>query len=381
MLTRIPLRGKCGGLRGARCFARIASARISFLLFPTLQIQRLAMPTLLLSPQVHQNFAAELRKAGGDDLRLAVVEEDRPLPASLLAEVDIALMSLDVIGASSRTVLTPYMQLFSDQLRAAPKLQWLHVPTAGVDRPIFQEMLRRGVRLSTSSGANAEAVAHTALMGVMVLARGGLKWMASQRAHQWQPLRGADAQADLGGQTAIVIGHGPVGRDIARLLEALGLRVYKLRHTPQPGDEAQGIYGYAALPQLASEAHWLVIACPLTEATRHLVNEAVLRALPRGACIVNVGRGGVVDESALLAALADGQIAGAHLDVFEQEPLPRDSPFWDMPNVLVSPHNAGSSQKYGERCVHIFLDNLARWTRGEPLMQEVAGNRALVSGG
>jgi D-2-hydroxyacid dehydrogenase (NADP+) len=335
------------------------------------------MPTLLITPEVHHDYAAELRAAGGADLRFALADTERPLSPRELAEVDIALLSLDVIGPSSRTVLSPLMQLYSDQLRAAPRLQWLHVPTAGVDRPIFQEMLRRGVRVTTSSGANAQAVAHSALMGVMVLARGGLRWMASQRAHRWEPLRGAEAQADLAGQSAIVIGHGPIGRDIARLLEALGLRVHKLRHAPQPGDAALGIHGYDALPALAREAHWLVIACPLTEATRHLVDAAVLRAMPRGACVVNVGRGGVVDEQALLAALADGQIAGAHLDVFEQEPLPPDSPFWDLPNVLVSPHNAGSSQKYGERCVHIFLDNLARWTRGEPLLQEAARGQTL----
>ncbi|MGJ4748572.1 NAD(P)-dependent oxidoreductase, partial [Leptospira sp. SA-E8] len=225
--------------------------------------------------------------------------------------------------------------------------------------------------------ANAQAVAHSALAGVMVLARGGLQWMPSQRAHRWEPLRGPDAPADLAGQTAIVIGHGPIGRDIARLLEALGLRVHKLRHTPQPGDAELGIHAYADLRGLAPAAHWLVIACPLTDATRRLVDAAVLRALPRGAFIVNVGRGGVLDEQALLAALADGQVAGAHLDVFEQEPLPQDSPFWDLTNVLVSPHNAGSSRQYGERCVRIFLDNLARWTRGEPLLQEAASGQTL----
>lgn len=336
-----------------------------------------AMPTLLITPEVHHDFAADLRAAGGADLRFALADPAHPLSAQDLAEVDIALMSLDVIGPSSRTVLSPLMQLYSEQLRAAPRLRWLHVPTAGVDRPVFQEMLRRGVRVTTSSGANAEAVAHSALTGVMVLARGGLQWLHAQRAHRWAPLRGPDAPADLAGQTAIVIGHGPIGRDIARLLEALGLRVHKLRHRPQPGDAAVGIHGYAALRALAPEAHWLVIACPLTEATRYLVDAAVLRALPRGACIVNVGRGGVLDEQALLDALADGQIAGAHLDVFEQEPLPPDSPFWDLPNVLVSPHNAGSSRQYGERCVRIFLDNLARWTRGEPLRQEAARDQTL----
>lgn len=336
------------------------------------------MTTLLLSHRAHETYADALTQAAGGDLRFAVVRAGQPLQAQQLAEVDIALMSLDVIGSSTKSVLSPLMQLFSEQLRAAPRLQWLHVPTAGVDRPIFQDMLRRGVRVTTSSGANAAAVAHTALMGVMVLARGGLKWMQAQREHRWAPLRGPDAAWDLGGQTAVVVGHGPIGRTIAHLLETLGLTVHKLRHAPEPGDAERGIHGYAALRELATGAHWLVLACPLTEATRHLVGAPVLDAMARGGFVVNVGRGGVLDEQALLQALASGQVGGAHLDVFEQEPLPADSPFWDLPNVLVSPHNAGSSRQYGERCVRMFIDNLPRWLRHEPLLQEVWPDRTLA---
>lgn len=339
------------------------------------------MTHLLVSPRIHQDFGTALRAAGGSQLHVVVSDPGAPLPPRELAQVDIALMSLDVIGTSTKTLLTPAMEFFSAQLRAAPGLQWLHVPTAGVDRPVFQEMLRRGVRVTNSSGANAEAVAHTALMGVMVLARGGLKWMQSQREHRWAPLRGAEAPSDLAGQTAVVIGHGPVGQRIARMLEALGLRVHKLRHTPQPGDAAQGVHGYDSLREFAREAQWLVIACPLSEATRHMVDATVLDAMPRGSFVVNVGRGGVLDEEALLATLASGRIAAAHLDVFEQEPLAPDSPFWDLPNVLVSPHNAGSTQQYADRCVHMFLDNLPRWMRGEPLLQEVARNLALHAPG
>lgn len=336
------------------------------------------MPTLLLSPRVHQDFGDALRHAAGPDLRFAVADAAHPLSARQLAEVDIALMSLDVIGQSTKTGLTPYMQFFCDQLLATPALQWLHVPTAGVDRPVFQEMLRRGVRVTTSSGANAEAVAHTAIMGVMMLARGALKWVRAQREHRWEPLRGAEAPCDLAGQTAIVVGHGPIGRSVAQLLQAHGLTVHKLRHAPQPGDAEQGIHGYGRLRELAHEAQWLVLCCPLTDATRRLADASVLEAMPRGSFVVNVGRGGVLDEQALLAALASGQVAGAHLDVFEQEPLAPDSPFWDLPNVLVSPHNAGSTQQYGDRCVHLFLDNLGRWVRREPLRQEVPRHLALL---
>ena len=335
------------------------------------------MPILLVSPPVHEEFGDTLRAIGGEGLQLLVADAARPPTAQQLADVDIALVSLDVIGTSTKHDLTPYMQFYCDLLLAAPRLQWMHVPTAGVDRPIFQEMLRRGVRVTNSSGANADAVAHTAVMGVTMLARGALHWMRAQREHRWAPLRGADAPRDLPGQTAIVIGQGPIGRSIGRLLEGFGLKVLGLRRSPQAGDAAQGIHAYAQLPELARQAHWLVVACPLSEETRRLVDARVLQAMPRGGHVVNVGRGGVVDEAALLDALASGQVAGAHLDVFEQEPLPADSPFWDLPNVLVTPHNAGSSRQYGERCVHLFIDNLARWVRGEPLLQEVAPDLTL----
>ena len=336
------------------------------------------MLNVLVSPRIQRDFSAALRAAAGVELHLSISDPDKPLSQQQLSDVDVALLSLDVIDQSTKLVSTPSLQIFSEQLRAAPRLQWLHVPTAGVDRPIFQDMLRRGVRVTNSSGANADAVAHTAIMGVMLLARGGLKWMRAQREHRWAPLRGPDAPADLAGQTAVVIGYGPVGRSIAHVLEVLGLKVHKLRHSPQPGDAPRGIHGYAHLRELAREAQWLLIACPLTEATRRMADARVLNAMPRGSFVVNVGRGGVLDEQALLEALASGQIAGAHLDVFEQEPLAPDSPFWDLPNVSISPHNAGATQQYGDRCVHMFLDNLGRWVRGEPLLQEVPRNLTLT---
>lgn len=329
------------------------------------------MPALLVSPHVHRAFGDALHAAAGAGLRLMVSDPATPLSPRQLSEVDLALLSLDVVELSTKLVLTPRMAFFCDQLRAASRLQWLHVPTAGVDRPIFQEMLRRGVRVTNSSGANADAVAHTAIMGVMMLARGALKWLQAQREHRWAPQRGDSAPPDLAGQTAIVVGYGPVGRRIAQLLDALGVKVHKLRHSPQAGDAASGIHGYGQLRDLARDAQWLVVACPLSKETRHMVDAGVLNATPRGSFVVNVGRGGVLDEQALLEALDSGQVAGAHLDVFEQEPLAADSPFWDLPNVLVTPHNAGSTRQYGDRCVQMFLENLARWVRGAPLLQEV----------
>jgi len=328
-------------------------------------------PTILLSPPTVAQFGAAIQAACGGAARFAVSTPAAPLAPEALAAIDCAVMTLDVIGPSSKTVLSPEFAAFARHMAAAPGLRWLHIPAAGADRPEFQQLLARGVRVTTSSGANAEAVAHTALMGVMLLARNGLRFLHAQRQHQWQPVRGAMAPADLAGQTALVLGQGPIGRRIGELLRALGLEVLGLRRAPVSGDAERGIHAYTAIGALAPRVRWLIVACPLSSHTQGLVSAAVLAAMPGGSHVVNVGRGGVVDEAALLAALQRGHIAGAHLDVFETEPLPADSPFWDLPNVLVSPHSAGGTLGHNTRAVGLFVDNLARWQRGEPLVNEV----------
>jgi D-2-hydroxyacid dehydrogenase (NADP+) len=329
------------------------------------------MHSLLLSEQALARFGDRLRAIPGADFRFAVSRPGDPLPPSVLDEVEMALMTQDVIGQSSKTDLSPDLLAFSDHLRRAEGLRWLHVPTAGVDRPIFLETHARGVRLTTSSGANAQAVAHTALAGVMVLARGLLRFRDSQTKHRWEPVRGAQSPRDLAGQTAVVVGQGPVGKHIASFLEALDLKVLRVRRTPGASDAAPATHGFDELRELAARADWLVLACPLSELTRNLVDAQVLKAMPRGGHVVNVGRGGVLHEGALLDALQSGHLAGAYLDVFETEPLPADSPWWDAPNVLVSPHSAGSSQGQSARSVDMFADNVPRWLRGEPLANEL----------
>jgi D-2-hydroxyacid dehydrogenase (NADP+) len=329
------------------------------------------MNTLLLSEPALAQYGDALRAVPGADLECVVSDPARPLPQATLNRVKLALMTQDVIGQSSKTDLSPQLVTFSAQLQAATALQWLHVPTAGVDRPIFLEMLERGVRVTTSSGANAEAVAHTALAGFMALARGLLRWHDAQRTHRWEPVRGPQSPRDLAGQTAIVVGQGPIGRRISALLAELGLRVLRVRRTPR-ADSPEPSHGYGELKALAASADWIILACPLSEQTRHLVDAQVLQALPRGACVINVGRGGVLHEPDLVEAVRRGHIAGAYLDVFEAEPLPPDSPIWDLPNVLVSPHSAGSSQGQSARSVGIFIDNLPRWLDGQALHNEVA---------
>jgi phosphoglycerate dehydrogenase-like enzyme len=221
-------------------------------------------------------------------------------------------------------------------------------------------------------------VAQTAVAGLLALARGFPRIAAAQRRREWRPLSRDAEPRDLAGQTALVVGTGPIGQEIGRLCRALGLRTVGVRRNAVAGAPPgfDGVLGFDALPAALPRADWLVLACPLTATTRGLVDAGALALLPRGAHLVNVARGGVVVEADLLAALRSGRVAGAFLDVFAAEPLPPDSPFWDLPDVIVSPHSAAASDGLADRVAAVFCENLGRWRRGEPLRNLVAGGGA-----
>ncbi|MBI2297317.1 MAG: D-2-hydroxyacid dehydrogenase [Betaproteobacteria bacterium] len=251
-------------------------------------------------------------------------------------------------------------------------MKWLHVFNAGVDHPIYTEMLARGVRLTTSSGATAEPIAHTAVTALLMLARGFPRWIDGQRRRAWNPVRFGDIPRDLGGQTALILGIGRIGAEIARLARALELKVIGVRRSPRaPDDPVDELHPPQRLAELLPRCDWLIIACPLTPETRGLVDAGLIARLPRGARVINVSRGEIVREDALIEALRSGHLAGAYLDVFETEPLPPGSPLWDMPNVLISPHSSSAASGNDERTLGIFLDNFSRWHRGAPLVNEV----------
>jgi phosphoglycerate dehydrogenase-like enzyme len=326
--------------------------------------------TLLVSRKLNARSGArvaDIAARGNMPVELLVLPAD---PAARLsdaecARVETAFFSSDVFPNFSR-------QFFST-VRKAPQLKWLHVFNAGVDHPIYTEMIERGVRVTTSSGSASVAIAQTAITGLLALARGFPHWLAAQRRREWTPMRGEASPRDLTGQTAVILGLGKIGTEIARLARALGLTVIGVRRAPRKSDDpVDELHPPAALAGLAVRCDWLVIACPLTPETRGLVNAALIARLPGGARIINIARGEIVDEPALIAALRSGHLAGAYLDVFETEPLPPESPLWDLPNVIVTPHNAGATAGGDERVLEIFLDNLGRWHRGAPLVNEVA---------
>lgn len=323
---------------------------------------------ILLSRQAAGKLAPEIARVLAGRAHVLLAPEDADA-----AGADIAFVSRDVTGLSTKHRVLPDTQRMHDALRAAPALRWVHIHSAGADRAIYQELLARGVQVSTSSGANAPVVAQTALLGLLALARQWPRLLRAQQHRRWSPLIASGLPRDLQGQTAVVVGWGPVGRELARLLQALGLQVVVVRRSAEAAAEGIRTVADTNLRTVLPQADWLLLACPLTERTRGLVGAAELALLPAHCGLVNVARGEVVDEPALVEALRAQRLAGAYLDVFAQEPLPEDSPLWDLPNVIATPHSAGFSDGNEERVAGMFLENLGRFSRGAPLANAASG--------
>ncbi|MEO7728940.1 MAG: D-2-hydroxyacid dehydrogenase, partial [Burkholderiales bacterium] len=260
---------------------------------------------------------------------------------------------------------------FFSATRKATALKWMQVFNAGVDHPVFATVLERGVRITTSSGTAAEPIAQTAIAGMLMLARNFPRWLAGQRERKWDPMPPAEFPRDLRGQTMLVYGLGRIGLEIARLAHLLGLNIIGVRRSAKQVEHVDEMHTPDKLAELLPRCHWLVLTCPLTAETRGMVTSELLARLPRGARLINMSRGEVVDEQALIAALQSGHLGGAYLDVFVQEPLPAASPLWDLPNVIVTPHNSPASAGSDARINTLFLDNLKRWNTSQPLVNEV----------
>ena len=302
---------------------------------------------------------------------LAFVTSEQAIADGGPCDADIAFMTREVTGKSSKNNQTPELRDFEIVLRRSPKLRWLQIHPAGAERPIYRELRDRGVKVTTASGATAVTVSHSTLGAVIALNRRFPLLADAQRRHAWEPRIGERAPRDLKGQCAVVVGLGPIGRNIATLLKALGMRVIGARRSAEPVAACDRTIAYDRLGEALPEADWLILCCPASPLTRGIANAAVFAAMPTGAHFVNVARGEIAVEADMIAALASGRLAGAYLDVFEHEPLDPASPLWDMPNVLISPHTASHSLGQNEAIFEIFLDNLARWRAGGKLRNDV----------
>ena len=321
----------------------------------------LSAPVLFCTDTAWARYGDELL-AAVPHLQVVTLAGDTHVSAEDLARITIAFFSGDSWPKRTAHFIGACLQ--------APNLQWLHSFSAGVDSPVFAEFLRRGVRLTNSTGSSARPIAQTVVLMILGLSRDVPAWMRAQQDHQWAPHVGEEVE----GTNLAVIGMGPIGEETARLGIALGMNVVGCRRTVT-GNEPCETRTFEALGELLAWADYVVLALPLTHDTRGLIGAEQLALMKPTARFINVGRGDLVNEPALIDALQQGRLAGAGLDVFATEPLGAESPLWDMPNVIITPHNSGATALANHRGAQIFIDNIARFTSGAEMRNEVAAHQ------
>ncbi|RDI72649.1 D-2-hydroxyacid dehydrogenase [Halopelagius longus] len=245
-------------------------------------------------------------------------------------------------------------------------LDWIHCVRAGYDEFPLDALRERGIRLTNSTGLHGDSVGETALGFMLQFARRLHRYRSDQADKAWDP-PAWDEAFTLNGESVCVVGLGTLGLGVARRADALGMDVTGVRRTPTPVEHVSEVYTPDALVEAISDARFVALTVPLTDETEGLLGAAEFDAMREDAYLVNVARGGVVDQSALVSALRSGDIAGAGLDVFEEEPLPTDSPLWEMENVVVTPHAAAATVDYADRIAALVRENVRRREAGDSL--------------
>ncbi len=271
-------------------------------------------------------------------------------------------------------------------LAGVPSLRWLQTASAGVNHLAADPPWDNGVIVTNARGVYAIPIGEYVSGMVLRVHQPRAIWDADQAAHRWPPDE-PNLISIVRGQTAVIAGYGSIGREVARQLAALGMRIVAVKSRPEVRSDAsfrvpgtgdpdgsipERIVGDEALAEVAAEAHVLVITMPLTPASRGIVGRDVIDALPGDAWLINVSRGALVDEPVLLDAVRAGRLAGAVLDVFGTEPLPPDSPWWDAPNVIVTPHASGHTLQFFDE---LLIENVRRYRAAEPLLNMVDPGR------
>lgn len=262
----------------------------------------------------------------------------------------------------------PLGPLLSEVLPLAPQVRWVHIMTAGLDTALSAELLATPAVVTNGRGVFSRSLGEWVMAAVLFFAKDLRRLIDNQAAGQWRQF---DVE-EVHGRTIGIVGYGDIGRAVAVRARAMGMRVLGLtRRGPRPGqddDVAERIFAPAERIAMLEQCDYVAVTAPLTPQTRGLIGEAELSALKRDAVIINVGRGPVIDEEALVQALSQWRIKGAALDVFTDEPLPPGHPFWGLGNVLLSPHSADHTSVWLDDAMQLFIDNLGRYRRGETLV-------------
>jgi phosphoglycerate dehydrogenase-like enzyme len=261
-------------------------------------------------------------------------------------------------------------------------LEWMHVPAAGVDAALTPLVMRTSFAITNVAGVYDAPVAELTLAVMLAAAKRLPTYFAGQREGRW--LRAAswdEVRAEptmpvlLRGATAALLGFGGTGATLAGMLKPLGMRILAWRHDPKPDPRADAVYGPDQLQEILGEADYVVLTLPLTRDTERIIGAGELAAMKPTAWLVNVGRGGLVDDDALITALESGRIAGACLDVFTREPLPENHPYYKLPNIILTPHIAGAFPELNDVDREYFVAELERYIKGEPLQATIDRER------
>jgi glyoxylate/hydroxypyruvate reductase A len=315
-----------------------------------------------------------IERIGGVDGRLRVVFRpdllghprypgDHTAPMQRTAAQDAEWSAL---LAEAEILFDVYRPQGDDLPRRAPRLRWIQFSSSGIGALVQQMgLVASPILITNAAGIHRTPLAEFVLLAMLYFAKRMPRILADQRRHRWERC----AVGTLRGATLGVVGLGAVGQEIVRLARAAGVRVVAVRRSAGARDEAdvEAVYGPGRLSDLLAESDYVALTVPLTGETTRLIGQAELAAMKPGAVLINVCRGAVVDEQALIAALQSGRLGGAALDVVEHEPLPPESPLWDLPNVLITPHSMSTAIGENELAVDLFCDNLRRFLAGEPL--------------
>ena len=278
------------------------------------------------------------------------------LPAS--GEVPAGATDAEVLFrcAMSKTQL-------SQTLGGAPQLKWMHSCSAGFDQLLVPEIIERNLTVTRSAATHHIPISEWVIAYIFAAAKRFPALWKAQSEHRWAP---PDTE-EVGGKTVGIVGAGAIGSEVAKRCSALGMRVIATKRTPADSPLYERVMPADQLPALLAESDFVVLACPLTTETRGMIGERQLRLMKPTAFLLNIARGGLIVDDDLIRALGESWIAGAFLDAFQQEPLPADSPLWDVENLFITPHASYKSPLFMERSTREFAENLHRFRRGEPL--------------
>ena len=292
------------------------------------------------------------------------------LPKDLMHDIQAEFPSVEMQECTSKQALLealPQAEILVSfkcdvsMLEQAPELKWVQALSAGVDTLPVEELGNRGIILTSTTGMHVGHMSELALMAMLMLARNMRQVFQNQTLKVWDRKMPQD---EIAGKTVGILGLGSIGREVARKASLLGMQVLGVKKRPEAVEEVKRVYPMEEMDEVFVQSDYVINLLPLTKETRQCIGNRQFESMPAGGCFINLGRGGSVDEKALILALERGNLRAAFCDVFEKEPLPADSPLWDMDNLVIMPHIGGENVNYMHKAMPIIRHNLQAYLEG-----------------